>query len=203
MKTKLLLIALTTLCTGALFAAESPKVGTPAPDFTLTDANGKTVSLSGFKGKYVVLEWFNPGCPFVQKHYKSENMQHLQKEFTDKGVAWLTIDSSAPGEEGNLTPDAAKKQMSEWNIKSTAFLLDPQGQAGREYHARSTPHMFVVNPEGNLIYEGAIDSKPSTDMADIKTSTNYVKAALDEAMAGKPVTEATTKPYGCSVKYQR
>ena len=203
MKTKLLLITLATFSAGALFAAESPKIGAPAPDFTLTDANGKSHSLSEFKGKYVVLEWFNPGCPFVQKHYKSENMQHLQNEFTSKGVAWLTIDSSAPGTQGNLTPDEARKQMSEWNMKSTALLLDPQGQAAREFHAKSTPHMFVINPDGKLIYEGAIDSKNSTDIADIKTSTNYVKAALDQAMAGKPVTEAITKPYGCSVKYER
>lgn len=203
MKTKSLLFTiLAALSAGPLSAAELPKIGAPAPDFSLTDANGKIHSLSQFKGKYVVLEWFNPGCPFVQKHYKSDNMQRLQKEFTAKGVAWLTIDSSAPGSEGSLTAEQARKQMSDWNISSTALLLDPEGQAGHAYNAHNTPHMVVISPEGKVLYEGAIDSTPSTDPSDIKSSTNYVKAALEEAMAGKPVTQAITKPYGCSVKYQ-
>jgi peroxiredoxin len=202
MKTKLLLLTLTTLCTGALCAAEAPKVGAPAPDFSLPAADGKTHSLGDFKGKYVVLEWFNPGCPFVQKHYQSDNMQALQREFTGKGVQWLTIDSSAPGAQGYLTPDGAKKQISEWKMNSTAFLLDPNGKVGHEYHATNTPHMFIIDPEGKLIYEGAIDSKASTDPDDIKSATNYVKAALDDAMAGKPVATAQTKAYGCSVKYE-
>ncbi len=201
MKRTLLFLTLTALCTGALIAADSPKVGATAPAFSLTDASGKTHSLGEFKGKYVVLEWFNPGCPFVQKHYKSENMQSLQKEFTAKGVAWLTIDSSAPGSQGYLTAAEAKKQMSEWDMNSTALLLDPEGKVGREYRATNTPHMFIVSPEGKLIYEGAIDSTPSVDPADIKSSTNYVKVALNEAMSGKPVSTAQTQAYGCSVKY--
>lgn len=201
MKNKLLSIALTLFCAGALGAAESPKVGAPAPNFTLTDASGKTHSLGEYKGKYVVLEWFNPGCPFVQKHYRSANMQNLQKEFTGKGVAWLTIDSSAAGSQGYLTPEEAKKQMNDWKMSPTALLLDPEGKVGQEYHATNTPHMFVINPEGRLIYEGAIDSKASTDVDDIRSSTNYVEAALEEAMAGKPVSTAQTKAYGCSVKY--
>jgi peroxiredoxin len=203
MKTKTLFVtlALTALCSGSLFAAESPKVGTPAPGFSLTDAHGQSHSLGQYKGKYVVLEWFNPGCPFVQKHYKSENMQKLQKEFTGKGVVWLTIDSSAPGEQGNLTPAEAQKQMKAWNMDSTALLLDPNGQVGHEYGATNTPHMFVLNPKGDVIYEGAIDSKASTDQSDIKVATNYVKAALTEAMAGQPVQTATTKAYGCGIKY--
>jgi peroxiredoxin len=201
MKTKLLSLTFIALCTGALGAAESPRVGAPAPSFTLTDANGKTHSLGEYKGKYVVLEWFNPGCPFVQKHYTSENMQNLQKEFTGKGVAWLTIDSSAEGSQGYLTPEEAKKQMADWKMNPTALLLDPAGQVGHEYHATNTPHMFIINPEGKLIYEGAIDSKASTDADDIKSSTNYVKVALEEAMAGKPVSTAQTRAYGCSVKY--
>src|SRR2546430_16733875 len=130
MKTKLLTALLTIAASTALFAADSPAVGTNAPDFSLTDSKGKTQSVSQFKGKYVVLEWFNPGCPFVQKHYKSENMQRLQKEFTAKGVAWLTIDSSAPGSQGSLTAEEAKKQMGEWNMNSTALLLDPTGKVG-------------------------------------------------------------------------
>jgi len=201
MKTKLLFLTLTALCTGALFAADAPKVGAPAPVFSLPDANGKTHSLGQYKGKYVVLEWFNPGCPFVQKHYKSDNMQALQKQFTGKGVAWLTIDSSAPGAQGYLTAEEGKKQMSEWSMGSTALLLDPEGKVGHEYHANNTPHMVVVNPEGKVIYEGAIDSTPSINPDDIKSSTNYVKVALEESMAGKPVSTAQTKAYGCSVKY--
>ena len=203
MKTKLLLITLTALSTGALFAAESPKVGAPAPEFSLTDSKGKKHSLGEGKGKYVVLEWFNPGCPFVQKHYKSENMQRLQKEFTGKDVVWLTIDSSAPGKEGSLTPEEANKQMTDWKMKPTALLLDPDGQVGHQYHATNTPHMFIINPDGKLIYEGAIDSIASTDPSDINGATNYVRVALNEAMAGKPVSRAQTKAYGCSIKYQR
>ncbi|MEO7166539.1 MAG: thioredoxin family protein [Chthoniobacterales bacterium] len=201
MKTKLLLLTLTAFCTGALFAAEMPEVGAPAPGFTLSAADGKSHSLGDFKGKYVVLEWFNPGCPFVKKHYGSKNMQELQKQFTGKGVVWLTIDSSAAGEQGYLTPETAQKQMADWKIGSTALLLDPNGEVGHDYHATNTPHMFVINPEGNLIYEGAIDSKASANPADIQVSTNYVKVALDEAMAGKAVSNAKTKAYGCSVKY--
>jgi peroxiredoxin len=201
MKTRLLILTFTAFCTGALCATEAPKVGASAPNFSLPAADGKTHSLGDFKGKYVVLEWFNPGCPFVQKHYTSDNMQQLQKQFTGKDVVWLTIDSSAPGAQGYLTPEEAKKQMSEWKMSPTAFLLDPKGKVGHEYHATNTPHMFIVDPEGKLIYEGAIDSKASTDPDDIKSSTNYVKAALEEAMAGKPVSNAQTKAYGCSVKY--
>jgi peroxiredoxin len=201
MKTKFLAFTFTVLCAAGLPAAEAPKVGASAPEFSLPAADGKTHSLGEYKGKYVVLEWFNPGCPFVQKHYKSENMQKLQKEFTGKDVVWLTIDSSAPGAQGYLTSEEAKKQLAEWNMNPTALLLDPQGKVGQEYKATNTPHMFVINPEGKLIYEGAIDSKPSTDADDIQSATNYVKAALEEGRAGKPVTTAQTKAYGCSIKY--
>jgi peroxiredoxin len=201
MKTKLLLLTLTTICTGALFAAEAPRVGVLAPAFSLPDSNGKTHSLGDFKGKYVVLEWFNPGCPFVQKHYKSENMQKLQKEFTGKEVVWLTIDSSAPGKEGSLTPEEANKQIADWKMKSTALLLDPDGKVGHEYAATNTPHMYVVDPNGKLIYSGAIDNKPTANPDDVAGATNYVKVALEEAMAGKPVENAQTRAYGCSIKY--
>jgi peroxiredoxin len=201
MKTKLLLLTLTTLCAGALFAAEAPKVGAPAPAFSLPDSHGKTQSLGDFKGKYVVLEWFNPGCPFVQKHYKSENMQQLQKQFTGKEVAWLTIDSSAPGKEGSLTPEEANKQIADWKMKPTALLLDPDGKVGHEYAATNTPHMFVIDPHGTLIYSGAIDNKPTANPDDVPGATNYVKVALEEAMAGKPVTTSNSRAYGCSIKY--
>jgi len=202
MKTKLLTALLTIAAFSALFAADSPAVGTNAPDFSLTDSKGKTQTLSQYKGKYVVLEWFNPECPFVKKHYGSGNMQKLQQEFTGKGVVWLTIDSSAPGLEGNLTADQANAKMSEWKTKQTALVLDPDGKAGRSYGAKNTPHMFVINPEGKIVYEGAIDSKATPNPADITSATNYVKVALEESIAGKPVSNANTKPYGCSVKYK-
>ena len=202
MKTKLLTALLTVAASTALFAADSPAVGTNAPDFSLTDSKGKTQSVSQYKGKYVVLEWFNPGCPFVQKHYGSGNMQKLQEEFTAKGVTWLTIDSSAPGLEGNLTAEQANAKMTEWKTKQTALVLDPDGKAGRSYGAKNTPHMFVINPQGKIVYEGAIDSKATANPSDIASSTNYVKVALEESMGGKTVSTANTKPYGCSVKYK-
>ena len=203
MKTKLITSLLTiAAASSVLLAADSPAVGTNAPDFSLTDSKGRTQSVSQYKGKYVVLEWFNPGCPFVQKHYGSGNMQKLQQEFTAKGVVWLSIDSSAPGLEGHLTADQANAKITEWKTKQTAFVLDPDGKAGQAYGAKNTPHMFVINPEGKIVYEGAIDSKASANPADIANATNYVKVALDESMAGKTVSNANTKPYGCSVKYK-
>jgi peroxiredoxin len=201
MKTKLL-AALLTLASTSLFAADSPAVGSVAPDFSVTDSKGKTQTVSQYKGKYVVLEWFNPDCPFVKKHYGSGNMQKLQEEFTGKGVVWLTIDSSAPGMEGNLNAEQAEKKIAELKTKQTALVLDPDGKAGRTYGAKNTPHMFVINPEGKIIYEGAIDSKATPNPSDIAGSTNYVKAALDESLAGKPVTTPSSRPYGCSVKYK-
>jgi peroxiredoxin len=202
MKTKPILTILASLATTTLLALDSPPVGTAAPDFSLTDAKGKTHSLSQYKGKYVVLEWFNPECPFVKKHYGSGNMQKLQEEYTGKGVVWLTIDSNAPGSEGNMTPEQAEKVTAAWKTHQTALLLDPEGKAGRAYGAKNTPNMVVINPEGKIAYEGAIDSKATPNPSDIPSSTNYVKVALDESLAGKPVTTANTKPYGCSVKYQ-
>jgi peroxiredoxin len=199
---KLLLIAITALVTGPLYAADVPPVGSAAPDFSTPDTNGKTHSLSQYKGKYVVLEWFNPECPFVKKHYGSDNMQKLQQEYTGKGVVWLTIDSNAPGTEGNITPDQAQKIMASWKTKQTALLLDPESKVARSYGAKNTPNMVVINPEGKIVYEGAIDNKATPNPADIPNSTNYVKAALDESLAGRPVSNPTTKPYGCSVKYK-
>src|SRR5205085_4825278 len=202
MKTKLLLGLLASLVSTAIFAADSPPVGSTAPEISATDSKGKTQTLSQYKGKYVVLEWFNPECPFVKKHYGSGNMQKLQEEFTGKGVVWLTIDSSAPGLEGNLTAEQANAKIAEWKAHSSALLLDPDGKAGRTYGAKNTPHMFVINPEGKIVYEGAIDSKPTPNPSDIASSTNYVKAALDESLAGKTVTTPSSRPYGCSVKYK-
>src|SRR5437763_10466719 len=172
MKTKLTLAIFSSLVTTALYAFDPPPVGTAAPDFSLTDAKGETYSPSQYKGKYVVLEWFNPECPFVKKHYGSGNMQNLQQEFTGKGVVWLTIDSNAPGLEGNLTPEQASNTMTSWKTHQTALLLDPDGKAGRAYGAKNTPHMFVISPEGKVVYEGAIDSKASPNPADIANPTN-------------------------------
>jgi peroxiredoxin len=202
MKTKLLLAVFTTVITAALYASDSPPVGTTAPGFSATDSHGKTVSLADYKGKYVVLEWFNPECPFVKKHYGSGNMQKLQENFTSKGVTWLTIDSSAPGKEGSLKPDEANKTIEKWKVHSSALLLDSDGKVGKAYGAKNTPHMFVINPEGKIVYEGAIDSKASPNPDDIPSSTNYVKVALDESMAGKQVSTPSSRPYGCSVKYE-
>jgi peroxiredoxin len=203
MKLRLLFIALLTATVASLQAAGSPNVGAAAPVFSLKDSNGRGHSLSDFKGKYVVLEWFNPGCPFVKKHYDSGNMQTLQQTYTRKEVIWLTIDSSAPGKQGHLTPEEAQKQMAAWDMHPTALLFDPDGTVGHEYGATNTPNMFVINPDGKLIYKGAIDDKPSADQSDIASATNYVKVALDESMAGKPVATATTRPYGCGVKYNK
>src|SRR3982750_3946951 len=202
MNMKLLLAALPSLIGTALFAADAPPVGSAAPNFSLTDTKGETHSLSQYKGKFVVLEWFNPECPFVKKHYGSGNMQNLQAEFTGKGVVWLTVDSNAPGLEGYSTAEQANAKMAEWKTKQTALVLDPDGKAGRSYGAKNTPHMFVINPEGKIVYEGAIDSKATPNPSDISSSTNYVKVALEESLAGKTVSNANTKPYGCSVKYK-
>ena len=202
MKTKLIFTIVASFVTTGLYAFDPPPVGSAAPNFSLTDAKGKAHSLSQYKGKYVVLEWFNPECPFVKKHYSSGNMQKLQEEYTNKGVTWLTIDSNAPGTEGNITPEEAQKITASWKTHQTALLLDPEGKAGRAYGAKNTPNMVIINPEGKISYEGAIDSKESMNPADIPNSTNYVKAALDESLTGKPVTTSHTKPYGCSVKYK-
>jgi peroxiredoxin len=179
----------------------SPQLGKPAPDFSLNDLSGKKHELSDLKGKFVVLEWVNFGCPFVRKHYGSENMQRLQKEFTEKGVVWLSICSSAPGKQGNETPEAAKIGLSRFGSAASAYLVDQDGKVGRLYGAKTTPDMFVINPEGILIYAGAIDDKPTPNPSTIAGANNYVEAALTEAESGKAVSVPSTKPYGCSVKY--
>ncbi|HRI51633.1 MAG TPA: thioredoxin family protein [Pseudomonadota bacterium] len=182
-------------------AALAVKVGEPAPAFTATDSNGKQVSLAQFKGKYVVLEWHNQGCPYVVKHYRSGNLPKLQKEWTAKQVVWLAIISSAPGKQGFVDGKGANQDMQQHSAAPTATLLDPKGEVGQLYGAKTTPHMFIINPQGQLIYNGAIDDKSSSDPADIPGAKNYVAQALTEALAGKPVSQSTTTPYGCSVKY--
>ena len=191
--------ALATL--GASAGAQTASVGQAAPAFELVDTQGKVVRLSDFKGKHVVLEWTNPGCPFVVKHYGSQNMQGLQKEAAAKNVVWLSISSTAPGYADYLTPPALAAQYKDWGAASAAMLMDDSGKVGHAYGARTTPHMYVIDPQGQLIYAGAIDSIRSTDPADIKTATNYVKVALADAKAGKPVSPASTQAYGCTIKY--
>jgi hypothetical protein len=179
------------------------KIGSPAPGFTAVDVDSKQQKLSDFKGKYVVLEWHNHGCPAARNHYESGNMQRLQKEWTARGVIWLTVISSAPGTQGFVTPAQEKEYLRQMNAAPTDVLLDPAGTLGRLYDVKTTPQIFVINPGGTLIYQGAIDDKPNSDKPDIAKSKNYVSAALTEALAGKPVTEAATSTYGCSVKYAK
>ncbi len=182
-------------------AALAVKVGDPAPGFTAVDSNGKQQKLSDYKGKYVVLEWHNQGCPYTKKHYDSGNMQRLQKEWTEKGVVWLTVISSAPGKQGFVTPAQENEYLKQMKAEPTAVLMDPAGTLGRLYDAKTTPHMYIIDPKGTLIYQGAIDDRPTSDQKDLQGAKNYVEAALSEAMGGKPVVDAATRPYGCSVKY--
>jgi peroxiredoxin len=181
--------------------ATSATVGAAAPDFQLKDTTGKTVRLADFKGKHVVLEWTNPGCPFVVKHYGSQNMQALQKEATAKNVVWLSVSSTAKSHSDYLDPAALTAKYKEWGSAQTALLMDDAGTTGKAYAARTTPHMVVIAPDGKLVYAGGIDDKRSADPADVKHAKNYVRAALVESMAGKPVSTPTAAPYGCSVKY--
>ena len=175
--------------------------GEAAPDFTLSDSKGTSHKLSDFRGKFVVLEWLNHECPFVKKHYSGGNMQKLQKEYTGKGVIWLSIISSAPGKQGHRTGPQADADTKDKDAAPTAVLLDPAGEVGQKYGTKTTPEMFVIDKEGKVIYAGAIDSIRSTDSADIAKAENHVRAALDAALAGKPVPTPKTTPYGCSVKY--
>lgn len=194
-------LALAAVLVSPRLAVADAIVGQAAPAFTLTDTNGEQHSLADLKGKYVVLEWINHDCPFVKKHYGSGNMQKLQKKYTEKGVVWLSINSSAPGKQGNFPPEKANELTKEKNASPTAVLLDPDGTVGKEYGAKTTPHMYVIDPQGMLIYAGGIDDKPSTEASDIPTARNHVDQALTEALAGKPITVASSTPYGCSVKY--
>jgi peroxiredoxin len=193
-------------CTVALalapeVVAAGAVVGQPAPPFTLVDSHGKSHSMSDLEGRLVVLEWWNCECPFVNKHYGGGSMQRLQKEWTGKGVVWLTISSSGPGKQGYVDGPSADSFMKEKGGAPTAVLLDHDGKVGRAYGAKTTPHMFVIDKKGTVAYAGGIDDKPSTEQADLATATNYVQAALEELSAGRPVSTPTSDPYGCSVKY--
>lgn len=207
MKKTLIVLTLALAAGAVVRAADAPPApgsvapGQPAPDFTLKGDDGSAHTLSKLKGKYVVLEWYNKDCPFVRRHYGTKNMQKLQEKYTGKGVAWFEIVTSAKGKEGYLTPAQAVATRAKMGIKSTAILLDPDGAVGHLYQAKTTPHMFVIDPKGAVIYMGALDDRPSTDWSDIKGARNYVAAALDAALRGKPVAKTVTTPYGCSVKY--
>ncbi|MFZ1940265.1 MAG: redoxin domain-containing protein [Terracidiphilus sp.] len=176
-------------------------VGSPAPAFTATDSRGASHSLEQYRGKYVVLEWHNQGCPYTRKHYVSGNMQSLQKEWTAKGVVWFTVISSAQGEQGYVTDSQENAYLAQMHADPTAVLMDADGKLGHLYGAKTTPEMYVIDPNGKLIYEGAIDDRPTPDTSDIKGADNYLTDALTEATAGKPVVKSYTRPYGCSVKY--
>jgi peroxiredoxin len=198
---KPLLAAALVLAAQAALANPSATVGQPAPVFNATDVAGKAVSLADFKGRHVVLEWVNPGCPYVVKHYGSGNLPGTQKEATAKGVVWLAINSTTPDHGDYQAPAALAAWMQSHKAAATHTLMDADGRIGRAYGARTTPHMYVIDPRGLLVYAGAIDSKPTANPADIATATNHVKAALAETLAGKPVSVAQTRAYGCSVKY--
>jgi peroxiredoxin len=190
----------------AVFAASAGVVmalppGSVAPDFKGVDSNGVTHSLSEYRGKFVVLEWANRGCPYEKKHYLSGNVESLQKQWTAKGVVWLSILSDPPGQQGYVTPAEENDYLKTMHAAPTAALLDPTGAIGHLYDARTTPHIFVIDPAGKIVYQGAIDDKPTPDPASLKTADNYLNDALNAAMAGKPVAIAVTKPYGCAVHY--
>jgi hypothetical protein len=185
----------------ATMARGDVEIGQPAPDFKLTDITGQAHSLSDFKGKTVVLEWVNPECPFVQKHYGSGNIPRLQRQATADGVVWLMINSGCPGAQGDFAPPQAAAWLQQMGAAATAYFRDPDGKVGRLYGAKTSPHLFVITADGKLVYDGAIDSIRSANVDDIPRATNYVAAALAAVKAGKPVLTASTQPYGCSVKY--
>jgi len=199
-----ILLGVFTLLPGSRLSAriQDPEIGAPAPAFTLPDTYGNQQSLSDYAGKWVVLEWLNYGCPFVQKHYRSGNMQKLQTEYGEQGVVWFSVVSSAPGKQGYYEPAEMNAMNEEHGNAAAAVLLDPEGTVGMAYGAKTTPQMYVIDPQGILLYNGAIDDRASTHLSDIEGAHNYLVQALTQAMAGEPVSQPTTQPYGCSVKYK-
>jgi peroxiredoxin len=199
-------LLLCTLALGATLLAgpaqAAATVGAPAPAFTLTDTDGRSRSLAEFKGRTVVLEWVNPGCPFVRKHYDSANLPRLQQEFTGKGVVWLAINSTEKAASDHLAPPELARWMQTQKAAPTATLMDEEGSVGRAYGARTTPHMYIIDAQGTLVYAGGIDSIASARVADIQTATNYVRQGLTELLAGQPIRQASTRPYGCTIKYK-
>ena len=185
----------------SLVFAQQAKLNESAPEFKLTGSNGSEHSLSDFKGKIVVLEWINYDCPFVKKHYDSKNMQSLQEKYTKEGIIWLAICSSNKGKQGNFSVEEINKRTNEHGAKFTAYLIDEDGKVGKMYGAKTTPHMYIIDKSGMLVYAGGIDDIASTDVDDIQDAKNYVASALDELLAGKEVSVQSSTPYGCSVKY--
>lgn len=196
-----LLIPFTIAAMAAAPASADQVTGQPAGNFRLVDANGQAVTLSQFRGKPVVLEWNNPGCPYVQKHYDSGNMQAAQAKARSMGAVWLTINSGAPGKQGHMSGAEAKAFVAREKAQPTAYLLDPQGRVGKGYGAKTTPHMYLIDASGKLVYQGGIDDKPTADKADIPGARNHLLVALSEVKAGKKVSVPEARPYGCSVKY--
>jgi len=182
-------------------AMAAPQIGAPAPAFTATDTNGKTHSLSDFRGKTVILEWTNHDCPYVRKHYETGNMQALQKDATGDGIVWLSVISSAPGLQGHVSPERADELTAERDAAPNAVLLDPQGDVGKAYDARTTPHMYVIDAKGTLVYMGAIDDRPTARHSDVEGARNYVREALNAMEGGEAIAQPVTRAYGCSVKY--
>jgi peroxiredoxin len=199
MKLAAFLIAAAAAVSPSIQAAAVP--GQPAPDFRAVDVNGKAVALADFKGRYVVLEWNNPNCPFVMKHYDSGNMQALQQKNTATGIVWLAINSTAESHSDFMAPARLAAWFTQQKASPTAILMDTRGDIGRAYGAKVTPHMYVIDPKGTVIYAGAIDDKRTANPADVRTATNYVAVALADARAGKPIANATSTAYGCSIKY--
>jgi cytochrome oxidase Cu insertion factor (SCO1/SenC/PrrC family) len=200
--TKILLVGAASLAACGLVTAAV--VGQPAPNFTLTDISGKTHQLSDFKGKTVVLEWVNPECPFVVKHYdRTGNIPKTQSAATSDGVVWLQVNSAHPGAQGDYSPAEVAAWTKKTNAAATAYLRDPEGKVGKLYDARTTPHLYVVNGDGTLVYAGGIDNKATSNVEDISSATNYVTAALADLKAGKPVAVSKSRPYGCGIKYAK
>ena len=197
-----LLSAAALLALGAHLPARAARVGQPAPDFSLPDTGGKAVRLADFRGRFVVLEWTNPGCPFVRKHYESGNMGATQKLARDQGVAWLAINSTETASGDYLEPPRLADWLKQHQGVPTAVLMDPEGTTGRAYDATTTPHLYIVDPQGMLVYAGGIDSIASARVSDIEKATNHVKAALADIAAKRPIAQAVTKPYGCTIKYK-
>jgi thioredoxin-related protein len=195
------LLSLALILTAFTLSAAALPPDSTAPDFTGKDSTGAQHTLSQYRGKYVVLEWANQGCPYEQKHYRSGNMEALQKQWTAKGIVWLSIISSPPGQQGYVTPAQENDYLKTMHAVPTAAILDPTSAIARLYQAKTTPHMFVIDPTGKIIYQGAIDDQPTPDPASLKGANNYLNDALNAALAGKPVPTAATRPYGCSVKY--
>ncbi|HSP42088.1 MAG TPA: thioredoxin family protein [Luteolibacter sp.] len=185
----------------ALITAHAAEIGQAAPDFSVKNVKGETVSLADFKDKVVVIEWINYGCPFVKKHYDSGNMPALQEKYTAKDVVWLTVNSAAEGKQGYHAPAEMAEIATKHGNKASHFLMDTDGKMGKAYDAKVTPHMYIIHKDGKLVYNGAIDSNPSAKTEDVATADKWFADALDAVLAGKEVSNAKNKPYGCGVKY--